>query len=107
MRARIDSRSVAGTPSEVRAVETHERECSTWIEWPHVGHVDHPSMSRLSPSRDDDESLRANLSTRIAAPEEPSRFDSGTLTAVLQIGHRAGLRQVHAIASRGRSHPTL
>jgi hypothetical protein len=107
MRARIASRSIDGTPSEVSALETQLRECSTRIGWPHAGHDANPSIRRRSPSRDADESLLANLSTRIAAPDALSRFDSGTRTGVLQIGQRAGLRQVHVMAPPGSPPPSL
>jgi len=96
---RIDSRSASGTPAEESALATHERECSKWIEWPHDGQFDHPWIRRRSPSRDDDESRRANFSTRIAAPAEFSRFVSGTRTTVLQIGQWAGFRQLHAMVA--------
>ena len=94
---RTDSRSASGTPAALSASATHERECSKWIVCPHDGQLVHPWISRRRPSRDVEESRRAKRSTRIAAPAELSRFVSGTRTGVLQIGQRAGFRQVHAI----------
>ena len=105
--ARIDSRSPIGTPATLSASATHERECSKWIVWPQDGQLAHPWMSRRSPSREVDESRRANRSTRMAAPEAFSRFVRGTRTGVLQIGHRAGLRHVHAIEILGTTSPPL
>lgn len=98
---RIDSRSASGTPAALRASATQERECSKWMVWPHDGQLPTPSMSPRSLSREDDESRRANRSTRIEPPAALSRFVSGTRTGVLQMGQRAGLRQVHVMGEEG------
>ena len=104
---RIDSRSPIGTPATLSASATHERECSKWMVWPHEGQLAHPWISRRRPSREVEESRRANRSTRMAAPEAFSRLVSGTRTGVLQIGHRAGLRHVQAMGTGGTNAPPL
>lgn len=73
---------------------------------PHDGQLAHPSISRRSPSRDVDESRRANRSTRIAPPAWFSRFERGTRTGVLQIGQRAGFLQVQVMGDRVPHEPT-
>jgi len=65
------------------------------IVCPQDGQLAQPWIKLRSPSREEEVSRRANFSTRIAAPAALSRFVSGTRTDVLQIGQRAGLRQVH------------
>lgn len=96
---RIASRSAIGTPAVLSAEAKHWRECSKLIVCPQAGQLAHPWIRLRRPSRDDEVSRRANFSTRIAAPAELSRFVRGTRTGVLQIGQRAGLRQVHPMSA--------
>jgi hypothetical protein len=68
--------------------------------WPQAGHVAYPWISRRNPSRDDEESRRANRSTSSAPPAEFSRLVSGTRTGWLQTGQRAGFRHVQVMEGR-------
>ena len=67
---------------------------------PQAGQLAQPWIRLRSPSREEEESRRANRSTRIAAPAAFSRFVSGTRTGVLQTGQRAGFRQVQVMGVR-------
>ena len=94
---RIASRSASGTPAELSAAAKQTRECSKEMVCPQDGQFAQPWMSWRRPSREVEESRRANRSTRMEPPAALSRFVSGTRTGVLQMGQRAGLRQVQTI----------